>query len=224
MWSEHRRGSPTPNAAVCQLRLQAGNNSCNGRLCHTRCEMSSSSSTVSHPSGDSGIGPLIHQPKVPFLIGVAGGTASGKSTVCRKIMDKLGKDAVERQQRVVCISQDSFYRELSPLEKQEALKGNYNFDHPDALDVELMQRILQDILRGREVQIPVYDFTLNMRYDFLLCLSFFLSPSPPLSWFKFFSSFFCLLIVLCRKTDEVKRIFPADVGKYSCSRIAFEVV
>lgn len=126
--------------------------------------MSSSSSTVSHPSAsESGIGSL-GPPKVPFLIGVAGGTASGKSTVCRKIMDKLGKDAVERQQRVVCISQDSFYRELNEVEKEEALKGNHNFDHPDALDIDLMQRILKDILRGKEVQIPVYDFTLNMRF------------------------------------------------------------
>ena len=158
---------------------------------------SSGSSSISNPSADSGIG-LLHPPKVPFLIGVAGGTASGKFSVCRKIMDRLGKDAVERQQRVVCISQDSFYRELNQLEKQEALKGNYNFDHPDALDVELMQRILQDILRGKEVQIPVYDFALNMRYDsFILIISF-----PP-------------TFIICftyRKTEEFKRILPADVG------------
>lgn len=55
--------------------------------------------------------------KTPFLIGVAGGTASGKSTVCRKIMEKLGQDTVDhRHQQVVCISQDSFYRELTPDE------------------------------------------------------------------------------------------------------------
>lgn len=123
----------------------------------------SSSSSTSHPSNDSGISSSIHPPKVPFLIGVAGGTASGKSTVCRKIMNKLGKDAVERQQRVVCISQDSFYRELNERERQEALVGDYNFDHPDALDIDLMEQILHDILRGREVEIPVYDFTSNMR-------------------------------------------------------------
>lgn len=100
--------------------------------------------------------------KVPFLIGVAGGTASGKSTVCRKIMEKLGQDAVghSSQQRVVCISQESFYRELDDEEREEALKGNYNFDHPDALDSELIVRILRDVLLGKEVQIPVYDFAL----------------------------------------------------------------
>lgn len=54
----------------------------------------------------------ISPPRTPFLIGVAGGTASGKSTVCSKIMDKLGQDMDRYHQRVVCISQDSFYREL----------------------------------------------------------------------------------------------------------------
>ena len=100
--------------------------------------------------------------KVPFLIGVAGGTASGKSTVCRKIMEKLGQDVVDhsRGQRVVCISQESFYRELSEEEREEALKGNYNFDHPDALDADLIVSILRDVLRGKEVQLPVYDFAL----------------------------------------------------------------
>lgn len=96
------------------------------------------------------------------MIGVAGGTASGKSTVCRKIMEKLGQDAVDHssQQRVVCISQESFYRELGDQERDEALRGNYNFDHPDALDSELIGRILRDVLLGKEVQIPVYDFAL----------------------------------------------------------------
>lgn len=94
----------------------------------------------------------------PFLIGVAGGTASGKSTVCRKIMDKLGQDS-----RIVCISQDSFYRELQEHEREDALKGCYNFDHPDALDNVLIERVLTDILNGKEVEIPIYDFT-SMRY------------------------------------------------------------
>lgn len=105
----------------------------------------------------------------PFLIGVAGGTASGKSTVCRKIMEKLGQDTVERHhQRVVCISQDSFYRELDENERQDALRGNYNFDHPDALDNDFMLQVLQDILNSREVQLPIYDFT-SMRCVFTAC-------------------------------------------------------
>lgn len=105
-------------------------------------------------------------PKSPFLIGVAGGTASGKSTVCQKIMDKVGQYSVEHQQRqVICISQDSFYKELDVEEKKKASKGKYNFDHPDAFDADLMQKVLKDVLEGREVQIPVYDFKLNCRKD-----------------------------------------------------------
>nr|CAD7574718.1 unnamed protein product [Timema californicum] len=90
--------------------------------------------------------------KTPFLIGVAGGTASGKSTVCKRIMEKLGQaDMVHAERQVVCISQDSFYRELSPQEKIRAEKGLFNFDHPGqfpsltwnstAEDVEIEVRI-----------------------------------------------------------------------------------
>ncbi|KAI1290111.1 Uridine-cytidine kinase 2-B [Halotydeus destructor] len=104
------------------------------------------------------------KPKTPFLIGVAGGTASGKSTVCRKIMEKLGQDTIERRhQQVVCISQDSFYRELDEQERAEAFRGNYDFDHPDALDNELMISALMDILHGKEVKLPVYDFKTHSR-------------------------------------------------------------
>ncbi|XP_065346885.1 uridine-cytidine kinase isoform X1 [Cloeon dipterum] len=97
--------------------------------------------------------------KRPFLIGVSGGTASGKSTVCKRIMEKLGIDNVAYMQRqVVCISQDSFYRELNEDEKVRALKGNFNFDHPDAFNNELLHQTLVDILHGQSCEIPVYDY------------------------------------------------------------------
>ncbi len=63
----------------------------------------------------------------PFLIGVAGGTASGKTTVCQKIVEELGDFS---QKRVVVISQDSFYKNLNDQEKRLANEGEYNFDHP----------------------------------------------------------------------------------------------
>jgi len=100
----------------------------------------------------------------PFLIGVAGGTASGKSTVCEKIMEsirQLDLENVERQ--VVHISQDSFYKELKGANRALATKGMYNFDHPDALDNALMERCLRDIIEGRTTKIPVYDFKSNCR-------------------------------------------------------------
>jgi len=104
--------------------------------------------------------------KTPFLIGVSGGTASGKSTVCSRIMEKLGQDEIDhRQRQVVCISQDSFYRELNPSEKLKAAKGLFNFDHPDAFDNQLLQKTLEDILEGRVCQIPLYDFKTNSRRE-----------------------------------------------------------
>ncbi|KAM7360545.1 uridine-cytidine kinase isoform 2-T2 [Cochliomyia hominivorax] len=112
------------------------------------------SQTLSLPNGDV--------VKKPFLIGVAGGTASGKSTVCKKIMTELGQTDMEHDQRqVVTISQDSFYRELTPAEKAKASQGLYNFDHPDAFNEQLMYETLQAILKGMKVEIPTYDYRTN---------------------------------------------------------------
>lgn len=100
--------------------------------------------------------------KTPFLIGVAGGTASGKSTVCKRIMEKLGQADMDHTQRqVVTLSQDSFYRDLTPVEKQKASKGLFNFDHPDAFSEKVMFETLQDILDGKKVDIPSYDYRTN---------------------------------------------------------------
>ncbi|XP_051906828.1 uridine-cytidine kinase 1 [Hippocampus zosterae] len=102
----------------------------------------------------------------PFLIGVSGGTASGKSTVCAKIMELLGQNKVDHHQRkVAIISQDCFYRVLTAEQKAKALKGQYNFDHPEAFDNELMYKTLKDIVEGRVVQVPTYDFVTHSRLD-----------------------------------------------------------
>ena len=82
--------------------------------------------------------------KTPFLIGVAGGTASGKSTVCKRLMETLGQNEMSNvEKQVVSLSQDSFYRELTPAEIARANKGQFNFDHPDAFDSDLMDSVLQ---------------------------------------------------------------------------------
>lgn len=102
--------------------------------------------------------------RTTFMIGVAGGTASGKSTVCDKLMEKLGQNNVNNlEKQVVHLSQDSFYRELTSQEIAKANKGMFNFDHPDAFDNQLMESCLQDIIRGKVTQIPVYDFKTNAR-------------------------------------------------------------
>eukprot|EP00798_Chlamydomonas_sp_ICE-L_P012697 gene12697-15929_t len=72
--------------------------------------------------------PAFRQNRHPFFIGVAGGTASGKTTVCSSILSSL------HDQCVVLLTQDSFYRSLTEAEMADI--SNYNFDHPDALDVK----------------------------------------------------------------------------------------
>nr|XP_033818066.1 uridine-cytidine kinase 2 isoform X2 [Geotrypetes seraphini] len=105
-------------------------------------------------------------PGRPFLIGVSGGTASGKSSVCSKIVQLLGQNEVDHhQKKVVMLSQDSFYQVLTAEQKAKALKGQFNFDHPDAFDNELILKTLQEIMDGRTVQIPVYDFVSHSRKE-----------------------------------------------------------
>jgi len=106
-------------------------------------------------SSPSGTGDVL--PKRPFLIGVSGGTASGKTTVCRRIMERLAEETA--QKHVTSICQDSFYRELSETDLARAKTGSFNFDHPDAFDNELMLRTLTDLLQGKSCQIPQYDYT-----------------------------------------------------------------
>jgi len=107
---------------------------------------------------------LSNTPRIPFMIGVAGGTASGKSTVCKTIMSRLAEHEVKNlEKQVVSISQDAFYRELDEQESIMAAKGKFNFDHPDAFDNELMEKCLDDILVGKPTKIPVYDFKTNSR-------------------------------------------------------------
>ncbi|XP_062201939.1 uridine kinase-like protein 3 isoform X3 [Phragmites australis] len=86
----------------------------------------------------------------PFVIGVAGGASSGKSTVCRMIIDQL------RDQRVVVVTQESFYYGLSDEELVHV--HDYNFDHPDAFDTELLLSCMQNLKRGKAVDIPSYNF------------------------------------------------------------------
>ncbi|XP_062361870.1 uridine-cytidine kinase 1 isoform X3 [Cinclus cinclus] len=102
----------------------------------------------------------------PFLIGVSGGTASGKSTVCEKIMELLGQNEVEqRQRKVLILSQDSFYKVLTAEQQAKALKGQYNFDHPDAFDNDLMHSTLKNIVEGKTVEVPTYDFVTHSSQD-----------------------------------------------------------
>jgi uridine kinase len=91
----------------------------------------------------------------PFLIGIAGGTGSGKTTVARRIFDSLRLDAA------VFIDHDAYYRDLAHLSLEE--RAAVNFDHPDSLDNDLLVRHLQALLAGEAIEKPVYDFALHTR-------------------------------------------------------------
>ncbi|KAJ3678248.1 hypothetical protein LUZ60_002051 [Juncus effusus] len=86
----------------------------------------------------------------PFVIGVAGGASSGKTTVCNMIIEQL------RDQRVVLVNQESFYYALSDEELTRVQE--YNFDHPDAFDTEYLLSCMENLKHGISVDIPNYDF------------------------------------------------------------------
>ncbi|XP_075671782.1 uridine kinase-like protein 3 isoform X1 [Castanea sativa] len=87
--------------------------------------------------------------KQPFVIGVAGGAASGKTTVCDLIIQQL------HDQRVVLVNQDSFYHNLTEEELTQV--HDYNFDHPDAFDTEKLLCVMEKLRHGQAVDIPNYD-------------------------------------------------------------------
>uniref|UniRef100_A0A3Q3X9Y7 uridine/cytidine kinase n=1 Tax=Mola mola TaxID=94237 RepID=A0A3Q3X9Y7_MOLML len=81
-------------------------------------------------------------------------------------MELLGQNDIDQHKRQVAIlSQDSFYRVLTPEQKAKALKGQFNFDHPDAFDNDLVIETLCDIKEGKTVHIPVYDFVSHSRKE-----------------------------------------------------------
>ena len=90
-----------------------------------------------------------------ILIGLAGGSGSGKTLVARTIVRELGSD------KVVVIDQDSYYRDLEhiPFRDREAR----NFDHPDAFDTALLREHLEALIEGEAIEQPVYDYTQHCR-------------------------------------------------------------
>lgn len=92
-----------------------------------------------------------------MIIGVAGGTGSGKTTVSEAILDRVGRD------RIAYLQHDSYYRDRSHLPPEE--RAEVNFDHPDALETELLVEHLKAMQQGRAVEVPVYDFTRHVRKE-----------------------------------------------------------
>jgi uridine kinase len=93
----------------------------------------------------------------PIVIGVAGGTGSGKTTVASRILDRVGTE------HITYIAHDAYYRDLSHL--PERLRAQVNFDHPDALETELLVEHLKKLRDGEPIEMPMYDFTTHTRTD-----------------------------------------------------------
>lgn len=93
----------------------------------------------------------------PFLIGLAGGTGSGKTTVANAIVKRVGEE------RIAILSHDSYYRDFVDLPKD--VLDRQNFDHPDSLESELLVRHLKALKQGMVVETPIYDFKVHRRAD-----------------------------------------------------------
>ena len=91
-----------------------------------------------------------------MVIGIAGGTASGKTTIVRKIKENFGDD-------IVVINHDSYYKAHNDLSYEDRSKLNY--DHPDSFDTQMMIEDVKKLKNNEEVDIPVYDFSVHNRAD-----------------------------------------------------------
>jgi uridine kinase len=90
----------------------------------------------------------------PVIIGVAGGTGSGKTRLVHEIVRRLGPD-------IAVVQHDSYYRDRSGMSPEE--RSRVNYDHPDALETPLLVEHIDTLLEGRPVEVPVYDFSTHTR-------------------------------------------------------------
>ncbi|CAG9088705.1 unnamed protein product [Plutella xylostella] len=93
----------------------------------------------------------------PFLIGICGASASGKTTVAAKIIESLNIPWV------TIVSMDSFYKVLNEKQHLAATRNEYNFDHPDAFDMELLTEVLTRLRDGKKVEVPIYNYVTHSR-------------------------------------------------------------
>lgn len=91
----------------------------------------------------------------PILIGITGGTGSGKSTIAKEIYSRFSENCI------AMIEQDSYYKDQSNLSFEERVKTNY--DHPDAFDTALLVKHLKQLMEGKSIEKPIYDFEMHNR-------------------------------------------------------------
>jgi uridine kinase len=93
----------------------------------------------------------------PLVIGIAGGSGSGKTTVAQAILDRVGAD------RIAYLQHDSYYKDLSGL--PPTLRREVNFDHPNSLETELLIKHVEALKNRQPVEVPIYDFGTDTRTD-----------------------------------------------------------
>ena len=98
----------------------------------------------------------------PYLIGISGGSGGGKTSVANLIHKSLGK------KDSLLFSMDTYYKDLTP--EQEKDLNNYNFDSPEALDLDLLYTHLNDLMHWKKIEMPTYDFSTNKRNSYTINL------------------------------------------------------
>ena len=91
----------------------------------------------------------------PIVIGIAGGTGSGKTTVADVILDKVGRE------KIAYLPHDAYYRDLSHLPREKRAK--INFDHPDSLETSLLIEHIDQLKEWQSIELPIYDFKTHTR-------------------------------------------------------------
>ena len=94
---------------------------------------------------------------IPLVIGIAGGSGSGKTTVAQEILQRVGPD------RIAFLQHDAYYKDLSGL--PPAQRAEVNFDHPNSLETELLISHVEKLKQGQPVEVPIYDFAHHSRTD-----------------------------------------------------------
>ena len=100
----------------------------------------------------------MNQPEKPIIIGITGGSGSGKTTIAHEIANQI-----EANDRIVIMTQDSYYKDNTGLPMSERQKINY--DHPNAFDMPLLEAQLNQLLHRKPIEMPTYDFTEHTRSD-----------------------------------------------------------